>query len=50
MTIEKTVSAKHVVCNFLDMGLTGILVETAQTFNQGNQHSCSFVLLNLMLI
>jgi hypothetical protein len=50
VTIEKTVSAKHFVCNSLDISLTGILIETTKTFNQGDRHSCSFLLPNVTQI
>jgi DNA-binding response OmpR family regulator len=44
VAIEGTVSTNHFVCNSLDISLAGMLIETTQTFNQGDRLSCSFFL------
>jgi hypothetical protein len=50
VAIEGTVSTNHFVCNSLDISLAGMLIETAQTFNQGDRLSCSFFMPNMTQI
>lgn len=44
VAVEGTVSSSRFVCHSLDISLAGMLIETAQTFNQGDRLSCSFFL------
>ena len=50
VAIEGTISTNHFVCNSLDISLAGMLIETMQTFNQGDRLSCSFFLPNMTQI
>jgi DNA-binding response OmpR family regulator len=50
VAIEGTVSANHFVCNSLDISLAGMLIETTQTFSQGDRLACSFFLPNMTQI
>jgi DNA-binding response OmpR family regulator len=50
VAVEGTVNAKHFVCTSLDISLAGMLIETTQTFNQGDRLSCSFFLPNMAQI
>ncbi len=50
VAIEGAVSTNHFVCNSLNISLAGMLIETTQTFNQGDRLSCSFFLPNLTQI
>jgi DNA-binding response OmpR family regulator len=50
VAIEGTVSTNHFVCNSLDISLAGMLIETTQTFHQGDRLSCSFFLPNMTQI
>jgi hypothetical protein len=50
VAIEGTVSTNHFVCKSLDISLAGMLIETAQTFNQGDRLSCSFFMPNMTQI
>jgi c-di-GMP-binding flagellar brake protein YcgR len=44
VSVEMNVTTNHFVCNTLDISLKGMLIETAQIFNVGDQLSCSFFL------
>jgi DNA-binding response OmpR family regulator len=50
VAVEGTVNAKHFVCTSLDISLAGMLIETTQTFNEGDRLSCSFFLPNMSQI
>jgi len=50
VAIEGTISTNHFVCTSLDISLAGMLIETIQTFKQGDWLSCSFFLPNMKQI
>jgi len=50
VAIEGTISTNHFVCTSLDISLAGMLIETIQTFKQGDRLSCSFFLPNMTQI
>jgi hypothetical protein len=50
VAIEGIVSTNHFICTSLDISLAGMLIETTQTFNQGERLSCTFFLPNMTQI
>jgi DNA-binding response OmpR family regulator len=50
VAIEGTISTNHFVCTSLDISLAGMLIETIQTFKQGDRLSCSLFLPNMKQI